>query len=226
MLPARIEALKRVGLIPAFIVKRATLVWRLAGRQSLHTFHRDPWSEAVMAIEASIPLLEEILGGWKQQIGEDYAAYRNHVCRMVHYCFALHDCNEEERRKIVIAGCFHDIGIWSDGTIDYLPPSVVRAREYLQGNGLSAWDEEIALMIDQHHKLRSWRDARYPLVEVFRKADLVDVSLGLVRFGLPANLVGEVKAQFPNQGFHKRLMQLAGSWFAGHPLSPPPFLKW
>ena len=179
-----------------------------------------------MAIEASIPLLEEILGAWEQQIGKDYAAYRNHVYRMVHYCFALRDCSEEERNKIVVAGCFHDIGIWSDGTIDYLPPSVVRAREYLQEKGLSAWDEEIALMIDQHHKLRTWRDARYPLVEVFRKADLVDVSLGLVKFGLPAKLVSEVKAQFPNQGFHKRLGQLAGGWFAGHPLSPPPFLKW
>jgi hypothetical protein len=162
-----------------------------------------------MAIEASIPLLEEILGKWSQEIGGDYAAYKNHVYRMVHFCFALHPCSDEERQKIIIAGCFHDLGIWSDGTIDYLPPS-----------------EEVGLMIDMHHKLRRFDDARYPLAEVFRKADLVDVSLGLVKFGIPKSQVESVKAQFPNAGFHKRLMQLAGGWFAKHPVSPPPFLKW
>ena len=179
-----------------------------------------------MAIEASIPLLEEILGQWKKELGEDYTPYRNHVYRMIHFCFALHDCNEEERRKIVIAGCFHDLGIWSDGTVDYLPPSVVRARDYLKANGLEAWSEEIELMIDMHHKLRQYRDVRYPLAEVFRKADLVDVSLGLVKFGVPGSTVKSVQAQFPNAGFHKRLMRLAGEWFGQHPLSPPPFLKW
>jgi hypothetical protein len=179
-----------------------------------------------MAIEASIPLLEEILGKWKKELGEDYTAYRNHVYRMLHFCFALRECGEEERRKLVIAGCFHDLGIWSDGTVDYLPPSVLRAGEYLKANGLEAWSKEVGLMIDMHHKLRQYRDARYPLVEVFRKADLVDVSLGLVKFGVPAAYVKEVKAQFPNAGFHQRLKQLASGWFAKHPLSPPPFLKW
>ncbi len=179
-----------------------------------------------MSIEASIPLLDEILGGWKKELGQDYTPYRNHVYRMVNFCFALHPCSEEERRKIVIAGCFHDLGIWSDGTIDYLPPSVLRADDYLKAKGLEAWSTEIGLMIDMHHKLRQYRDARYPLAEVFRKADLVDVSMGLVKFGLPASTVNAVKAQFPNAGFHKKLMQLAGGWFGKHPLSPPPFLKW
>jgi hypothetical protein len=47
-----------------------------------------------------------------------------------------------------------------------------------------------------------------------------------VKFGIPKSQVESVKAQFPNAGFHKRLMQLAGGWFAKHPVSPPPFLKW
>ena len=81
-------------------------------------------------------------------------------------------------------------------------------------------------MVDMHHKLRSVRGSRYPLVEVFRQGDLVDFSLGLVRFGLPRATVRSVKAQFPNAGFHKGLLQLAGGWFAKHPISPPPFMKW
>lgn len=179
-----------------------------------------------MVIENEIGLLETILGQWKSAIGKDYTAYRNHVYRMIHFCWALRECGEEDRKKIVIAGAFHDIGIWSDSTIDYLPPSCARAREYLRENKLDAWIPEIELMIDEHHKVRRYEDSRYPLVEVFRKADLVDVSLGLVKFGLPSATVSEVKRAFPNAGFHKRLASIAGEWFSGHPLKMPPFYKW
>ena len=81
-------------------------------------------------------------------------------------------------------------------------------------------------MIDMHHKLRKYQDDRYPLVEVFRRGDLVDFSLGVVKWGLPKSYIQSVKDQFPNAGFHKRLAQLAGGWFVRHPLSPPPFMKW
>jgi hypothetical protein len=179
-----------------------------------------------MAIEECIPLLEEILDKWKDELGNDYLGYKNHVYRMIHFCFALHNCNNEEREEIIIAGCFHDLGIWANGTVDYLPPSIALAKEYLKQNSLEQWIPEIELMIDMHHKLRKHQDDRYPLVEVFRKGDLVDFSLGVVKWGLPKTYIKSVKDQFPNAGFHKRLAQLAGGWFSKHPLSPPPFLKW
>ena len=179
-----------------------------------------------MAIEERIPLLEEILDKWKNELGNDYLGYKNHVYRMIHFCFALHNCNNEEREEIIIAGCFHDLGIWANGTVDYLPPSIALAKEYLKQNSLEQWIPEIGLMIDMHHKLRKHQDDRSPLVEVFRKGDLVDFSLGVVQWGLPKTYIKSVKDQFPNAGFHKRLAQLAGGWFSKHPLSPPPFLKW
>jgi hypothetical protein len=52
-----------------------------------------------MAIEEHLPLLDEILDKWKDDIGNDYAGYRNHVCRMINFCFALHNCNPDEREK-------------------------------------------------------------------------------------------------------------------------------
>jgi hypothetical protein len=177
-------------------------------------------------IDHPIPLLEDILASWKDQIGRDYAGYRNHVYRVVHFCFALRDCGEEERRKVIIAACFHDLGIWSADTADYLPPSSALAKDYLAQHHLDEWSNEVSLMIDTHHKLRPYRDARYPLVEVLRRADLVDVSLGIVKFGLPGAYIKRVKRQFPNEGFHKRLVRLVGGWSARHPVRPPPFFKW
>jgi hypothetical protein len=178
----------------------------------------------MMAIEERLPLVEEILGEWKNGIGKDYAGYKNHVCRMIHFCFAQKDFNDEEREKIIIAGCFHDLGIWSDDTFDYLPPSISRAKEYLSQNNLESWIPEIAAMIDMHHKIRTCREN--PLIEVFRKGDLVDFSLGIVKCGLPKTYIKSVKARFPNAGFHKQLVRRAGGWFCRHPLNPLPVLKW
>lgn len=179
-----------------------------------------------MAIEERIPLLEEILGEWKREIGDDYLGYKNHVYRMINFCFALHNFDDAERNKIIIAGCFHDIGIWSANTLDYLPPSVVLANDYLQKNNLKQWIPEIETMISQHHKLRKYQDEYNPLTEVFRQGDLIDFSLGIVKCGLPNDYVKSVKKKFPNAGFHKGLVKLAGKWFCKHPLNPLPILKW
>lgn len=177
-------------------------------------------------IEEKIPLLDDILGDYKDIIGTDYKGYRNHVYRMVNFCFAFQDFSADERQKIVIAGCFHDIGIWTKKTFDYLPPSIESAAGYLEQNKLVSWIPEVEFMIDQHHRLRKLSDNSHRLAEVFRKGDLVDFSLGIVKCGLSPSLVCEVKNRFPNSGFHKKLVRLAGSWFCRHPLDPIPVLKW
>lgn len=179
-----------------------------------------------IAIEENLPLLEEILGRWKNEIGNDYTGYKNHVYRMINFCFAQRDFSSEEREKIIIAGCFHDLGIWSNETFDYLPPSIALAKDYLRQNNLKRWIAEIELMIDTHHKLGKYEDAGNPLVEVFRKGDLVDFSLGIMKCGLPKTYVKSVKKHFPNAGFHKCLARLVSRWFFKHPLNPIPVLKW
>ena len=179
-----------------------------------------------MAIEARIALVEEILDKWQPKIGDDYLGYKNHVYRMINFCFALHECKPEERDKVIIAGCFHDLGIWTSNTFDYLQPSLALAKAYLQQNQLEQWTAEIELMIAMHHKLKSYQDRCYPLVEVFRKGDLVHFSLGIVKCGLPKTYIQSVKSRFPNAGFHKRLVQLEVGWFPRHPTNPLPVFKW
>lgn len=179
-----------------------------------------------MQIENSFPLLDSILDKWQQIIGSEFVAYKNHCQRMINFCFILHQCSEEDKKKIIIASAFHDIGIWTNNTVDYIPPSIPPAIEYLNKNGLESWSEEISLMISEHHKLRLYNDKPFPLVEVFRKGDLVDFSLGMVSFGIDKNVIKQVKNQFPNSGFHKFLLKIASKWFLRHPLNPAPMMKW
>ena len=101
---------------------------------------------------------------------------------------------------MIIAACFHDLGISSDRTVDYLPPSIARVRTYLHDQALDGWLAEVEPMIAFHHQLTTHRDNAHPLVEVFRQADLIDVSLGVVRFGLSPPYVARVRALFPTPG--------------------------
>ena len=179
-----------------------------------------------MVVEKNIGFLESILSNWQPILRDEYPGYHNHVYRMVNFCFALSPLSDEAKKKVMIAAAFHDVGIWIDNTLDYIPPSVTPAMQYLLDNGLADWSQEIRLMIEEHHKLTTYSDAAYPLVEQFRKADLVDFSLGLVTFGLPRSYIAEVKSQIPNSGFHKCLVRRASQWVLKHPLNPAPIFKW
>jgi hypothetical protein len=174
-------------------------------------------------IEENIPLVEEILDQYKDDLGPDHLGYRNHVYRMIHFSLAQGEFSDEEKQKIVLAGCFHDLGIWTAGTFDYLPPSMELAAKHLCDIGLDGWLPQVTRMIDEHHKISSIGGG--PLTEAFRRGDLVDFSLGLFKCGVPASYVKEVKDRFPNAGFHKYLVKLAGRWICRHPLNPLPVLK-
>jgi hypothetical protein len=59
-----------------------------------------------------------------------------------------------------------------------------------------------------------------------RRADWIDVSRGLRRFGVPRPFIAAVATTWPNAGFHRRLVQLTIDRFWKHPLSPLPMVKW
>lgn len=179
-----------------------------------------------MQIQANIPLLERILGERADMIGSQYLPYKNHVYRVVNFCFAFHECSGSDQDKLVIAGCFHDLGMWPNDTVDYLKPSIALAKTYLADHHQREWSTEIELMIDLHHKFRTIKNGEFPLVEVFRKGDWVDASLGLRKFTLTREYVRQVQATFPNLGFHDNLLRLAKAEFRRNPLNPLPMMKW
>lgn len=174
-------------------------------------------------IREQLPIVDEILGEQEAVLGLSLRGYRNHVYRMINFCFAFGELTAEEEEKVIIAGCFHDLGIWTANTFDYLGPSTELASNYLNNGPRREWTGQISTMIGEHHKLSGFKDDR--LVETFRRADFVDVSLGLVKFGLEKNFVNAVRKQFPNEGFHTGLVRTAARWICRHPLNPFPVIK-
>ncbi|MFT3922248.1 MAG: hypothetical protein QM778_06915 [Myxococcales bacterium] len=172
-----------------------------------------------------VALLDELLNAHAHALGRDFTAYRNHAYRVLNLCAAQGAGSAAQLEKVAIATAFHDIGIWTAGTFDYLGPSVALARGYLTPGQRADWVPEIEAMIGEHHKLRSYRGQHAGLVEPFRRADWTDVSLGLWRFGTRYGFVRELFAAFPDAGFHGRLVQLSIRQLLRHG-NPFPMLRW
>jgi hypothetical protein len=171
------------------------------------------------------PTLDALFAAAPETFGADLTAYRNHCARVVHFARALAPTPPALHPRIEVAAFFHDVGIWTDRTWDYLPPSIARAITHLRARGLDDWTADVEGMIACHHQLTD-AGRHGALVEAFRRADLVDVSLGAIRFGLPSPFVAAVRASFPNAGFHRRLLELAAGWVWRHPLDPMPMMRW
>lgn len=172
-----------------------------------------------------IPILDKVLEAHAAELGGDFTAYRNHAYRVVNLCVALSPADGAQLEKIAIATAFHDMGIWTDRTFDYLQPSVRLACAHLTRTGREEWIAEVTEMILQHHKISSYPDRHDWLVEPLRRADWVDVSKGLITFGLPRKLIKEVFSTWPSAGFHKRLVQLELNRLRTHPWNPLPMMR-
>jgi len=173
-----------------------------------------------------LALLDDLLQKHAPALGDDMAAYRNHCYRLVNFAHALAAGDPEQQDKLCIAAAFHDLGIWTHRTFDYLPPSELLAREALPLLQRADWADEIADMINQHHKITACAPHRTALVEAFRQADWIDVSAGVLRHGLPRALIREAQSAFPDAGFHRRLLQLGTRRALRHPFSPLPMMRW
>ena len=173
----------------------------------------------------SLPTLDTILDTHAAALGADFDGYRNHSYRVAHLCLAQLSGSDEEVEKVAIAAAFHDLGIWTDHTFDYLIPSAALARAYLAGSGRAEWIPAITDTIFGHHKVSRYRGRDEWLVEPFRRADWTDVSMGAISWGLPRRLLAQAVSVWPRAGFHKRLVQLELRRLRTHPWSPLPMVR-
>lgn len=172
-----------------------------------------------------IATLDEVLNIHAAELGEDFTPYRNHTYRVVNLCVAQSSGAPEQLQKIAIAAAFHDIGIWTDGTFDYLPPSVRLASEYLVRSDRADWTAEISEMILQHHKILPYRNRPHWLVEPFRRSDWADVSRGVFAFGVSRTLFREIYERWPGAGFHQMLVRFELKHLCRQPWNPLPMLR-
>ncbi|MGY4647345.1 HD domain-containing protein [Mycobacterium sp. URHB0021] len=182
---------------------------------------------ATLAILDTLPLAEEILESHRHRArGDDagYDAYKAHVYRVVNFARALTPDAPDRDDKLAIAAAFHDLAAFD--TLDYLVPSIEAQDAWLRQTGREAWSDELALIVAQHHRLSGYGPTRpyAPLVEAFRRADLIDVSQGLIRFGIPSSDVKEVRAAFDAGVFFKRVIPL-GTLRAIRKLQQPGFIR-
>ncbi len=91
-----------------------------------------------------------------------------------------------DREILLIAGLLHDIGLYDEASQGgaYVRDGAEFAAEMLRAE---SWDQERIRLcfdaIERHHELRpQW--GRGAEVELIRRADLVDLTSGLVRFDL------------------------------------------
>lgn len=185
-----------------------------------------PGGARLTAPPAEHPLIEAILAPHAAAIGADWRGYRHHVYRVAALASVFGPVTPEITDKLAIAAAFHDLGIWTAGTFDYLDPSMALAAEWLAATGRAAWTDELLAMIQEHHRIRPIRTGDPTgLVERFRKADWVDVTMGALTFGLRRGYWRELTAAWPTAGFHRGLVRLTLARMREHPLSPLPMLR-
>ena len=76
------------------------------------------------ALLTRIPTIDDVLNEHVTALRDDFSGYRNHVYRIVNLCVAI--AGQSELEKIAVAAVFHDLGIWTNGTFDYIAPSMAR----------------------------------------------------------------------------------------------------
>jgi hypothetical protein len=196
---------------------------RVSRSRSLAAHTQMGASDGDGALLTRIPTIDDVLDDHAAALRDDFVAYRNHVYRIVNLCVAI--VGRSELEKIAVAAVFHDLGIWANRTFDYIAPSIALAHEYLVAHARKDWTAEIEEMIADHHKITPSTAGPDSLIEAFRRADWIDVTRGLRRFGIPRPFVARLFATWPSAGFHWRLLTLTLDRFRSHPLTPLPMVR-
>jgi hypothetical protein len=130
---------------------------------------------------------------------------------------------EVDRELLLCAALLHDAGLY---------PGAATADSYVSdGRRLAArvlepfaWPaprlERCGDAIERHHELRSqWQ--RGAEVELLRRADLVDVSVGLVRFGIERRWYRDLVARVPRDGLLGQLVRQVAQMARERPRTLP-----
>ena len=178
-----------------------------------------------MELVTEFPEVDRLLETYRDQMGARHDAYRNHLYRMMNFTLFLNGPDESMMAPLEVAGFFHDLDFVLKGNNNYLEPSAEVARAYLDETDRSDLAPLVTALIVWHHKLTPYKGDASVIVEYFRLADLVDLSLGVIRAGIDKGFIREAKRAFPNAGFHKVLFTTIAPYALTHPFRPMPMMR-
>jgi hypothetical protein len=191
---------KNIGLkIPILVCIIATLYFQ---------FKEDPLLKVdEIKIVSHSDAVEHHLSQYRETIGSDYNGYRNHIYRVLTY--SMHFLHRDETNMDVIASAlvYHDIGLWTSGTLAYLEPGSELAKSKCAQTYTA---EQLVLqdnIINNHHKIWPFHGENERIVEAVRKADWIDASNGILNKGMPRSHIAAVKQALPAEGFYNTLME-------------------
>jgi predicted hydrolase (HD superfamily) len=128
-----------------------------------------------------------------------------------------------DREVLLIAGLLHDVGLYDEASHGgvYVREGAEFTADLLRKQG---WDEERVRLcfdaIERHHETRSQWD-RGAEVELIRRADLVDLTSGLVRFGLSRGWLRDLFRSVPRNGTYRMIGLGVGKLLVQRPLTFP-----
>ena len=125
------------------------------------------------------PTVEELLVVHKDVIGNDYEAYKGHIYRVLTY--SIHILGTKGPIDIIAAALvYHDIGLWTDKMLNYIEPSIERAKKDLPGRYNKNDMKLIIDIIYWHHKITPV-DEKDPkakkIINAVRRADWIDATM-------------------------------------------------
>lgn len=133
------------------------------------------------------------------------SAMERHCLRQFLICEQLAGDRPYDREVLLCACWLHDAGLWSASDAPYVTEGALLARRTLEPFGWAP--ERLQRCMDaceQHHAPTS-REGMGLEVELVRQSDLVDVSRGLIGFGLDRQWLNQLFREVPRTGFWRTI---------------------
>jgi len=128
-----------------------------------------------------------------------------------------------DRELMLVAALLHDIGLYDEASRGgaYVADGARFAKPLLRENG---WDEARIVhcgeAIERHHELRpQWKHGSE--VELIRRGDLVELSNGLIRFGIPRVWIKDLFEAISREGTYGEIGRMVRHAARERPLTLP-----
>lgn len=161
------------------------------------------------------PHLDDELFSLASAVGHDFGAYRNHCLRVLTFTkyFLPASFEKDFPGAIDLAATsipYMRTGLWKEtktNPLNHVESSKDHIDAALKASFTPPEMDILRAIVLQQHKITDYAgmdsEKGNILVNAVRKANWVDITMGLVRFGLPASLLEAAYEELNSAGFHR-----------------------